>query len=95
MRAMIYEPRFITVKREALKRIAKAEAEGLCLACLQPLGEGTIKRHCHERCYRATLRQVERGTTTIEKRVADGKLAGESDNKGRPPSNPVTVELRG
>lgn len=90
---MILEPRFVTVKRNALRRIAKAQAENLCFACLEPLS-GTVKRHCHERCYRATLRQVEKGATTIEQRVSEGKLAGDAD-KGRPPSNPVTMELQG
>ena len=95
MQAFITERKLVTISRKAIARISKAMSDGLCFACLEPLGDSPAKRHCHERCYRATLRAVEKGQTTIDERVSEGKLAGDSENRGRPPSNPVTVELTG
>lgn len=92
MRALISICEYVKLNRAARQRIAKCESEGLCFACMEPL-EGIVRRHCHQRCYKATLRAVEKGLTTIKKRVAEGRLAGENDG-GRPPSNPVTLELQ-
>ena len=91
MKVAVIEIRYVEVKRSAKQRLAKAEAEGLCVACLEPLGEGTIKRGCHERCYIATRRQIDRGVWTMEDRLADGKIL-EADTGGRKPSNPVSIE---
>lgn len=93
MRAVVSIVRYVVLKKSARQRIAKCEAEDLCLACMKPL-EGIVRRHCHQRCYKATLRAVEKGLTTIEERVAEGKLGGD-DKGGRPSQNPVTVELQG
>jgi len=79
------------VKRTARQRVARAEREGLCVACLEPL-EGTVKRGCHERCYQATRRAVAQGKTTLEERVAEGKLLP-PETPGRKPSNPVSTEF--
>lgn len=72
------------------RRIAKAEAEKLCVACLQPL-YGKVIRGCHQKCYRATLRAIEKGLTTEAERVSQGKLLP-CNTVGRP-SNPVMLEL--
>lgn len=92
MQVQLFVMRYITLKKAARQRIAKAEAEHLCVACLQPLGDGTVKRGCHEKCYRATLRAIEKGKTTEADRVQDGKLLAR-DLPGRRPSNPVSVEF--
>lgn len=91
MRIAVQTYRFVEVKQAVQKRIEKAKAKNLCLACLQPLDDTRVIRGCHERCYRATLRAVVAGKTTIADRIAEGKLADES--KVRAVSNPVTVEL--
>lgn len=92
MRALIFERRWVVVRKAARERIERAAREGLCVACMQPLDGTSVKRGCHERCYRATLRAVEQGKTTIAERVSAGKLLERSEC-GRRPSNPVTVEL--
>lgn len=92
MRVEITETRWVEVKAAARKRIAKCEAEKLCFACAKPLGDSPVRRHCHEACYRATLRAIAAGLTTDAECVAEGYLA--ERGAGRPPSNPVTVRLR-
>lgn len=84
--------RWVDVKRSAIRRLAKADKEGLCVACLQPL-DGVVKRGCHERCYQATLRAIREGKFTMEDRITEGKIR--EANQGRRPSNPVTLEAEG
>lgn len=91
MKVAVVEIRYVEVKRSAKQRLAKAESEGLCVACMKPLGDGRIKRGCHESCYVATRRQIERGVWTMEERLAEGKIL-EADPGGRKPTNPVTIE---
>lgn len=92
MRVAIKEIRWVEVKKAARDRIAKAEAEGLCVACMQPLDETRTIRGAHERCYKATLRAIACGRTTDAKRVEEGKLL-EGKGGGCHPTNPVTIEL--
>lgn len=92
MHARVIETRLVEVKRVAQSRIAKAQSERLCVACMEKLDGSRTIRGCHERCYRATLRAILAGRTTEQERVADGKLL-ERDTPGRNPSNPVSVEL--
>jgi len=94
MRVALIEIGYIEVKRSAKQRLAKAEDEKLCVACMKPLGEGRVKRGCHERCYRATLRAIEKGQLTLADRLADGKIL-EAGDGGRRPSNPVSIEAAG
>lgn len=94
MRVGIRETRWIEVKKAARERIAKAEAEHLCAACMQPLDNTRTIRGCHQRCHKATFRAIERGLTTEAQRVAEGKLL-EAQDGGRKPNNPVTLELQG
>lgn len=94
MRVALIEIRYIEVKRAAKQRLATAEAEELCVACMKPLGETRVKRGCHERCYRATLRAIEKGRFTLADRLADGKIL-EAGEAGRKPSNPVSIEAAG
>lgn len=91
MFVQISELRLVQVSKAASQRISKAEREGLCVACLEPLGHDVVRRGCHEKCYRATLRAVEKGLTTIEQRVREGKLLATA--RGASKSNPVTLEL--
>jgi hypothetical protein len=74
----------------AKRRIAKAKAEKLCVACLQPL-YGVQARGCHYKCYRATLRAIEKGLTTEAERMVEGKLLP-CARPGRV-ANPVMLEL--
>lgn len=92
MQARIYETRYIEVNKAAQRRLAKADAENLCCACMQPHDGTRIIRGNHERCYRATMRAIEAGKTTDEERVAEGKLL-EADPGGRKASNPVSAEF--
>ena len=91
MQVAVRSTRWIEVNAEAIARIEKAHAEGLCLACMEPLDETRTLRHCHERCYRATDRAIKSGVWTEDERVAEGKL-GEKDITGRPLTNPVSIE---
>jgi hypothetical protein len=93
MKVQVWSAGYVEVDRTAKRRIAKAEDEGLCKACMFPLDDTRTIRHCHERCWRATRRAILRGECTDEERVAEGKL-GEIGDLGRVPTNPVTVELR-
>lgn len=92
MKVAVHLIRWVEVKRSAIRRLAKAEQEGLCVACMQPL-DGTVKRGCHERCYQATLRAIREEKFTMEDRIAEGKIR--ETNQGRRPSNPVTLEANG
>lgn len=92
MQVAVIELRYVEVKKSARDRLTKAEAEGLCVACLKPLGSGMIKRGCHESCYQATRRAIQRGLATEADRVAAGKLR-EAGHGGRKPSNPVTLDV--
>jgi len=83
--------RYITVNKEAQQRIEKAAAEKLCCGCMQPLGDGRVIRGNHERCYRSTMRHIERGIWTEADRISEGKLLP-ADDGGRPVSNPVSIE---
>lgn len=74
------------------ERYRMTKKKPTCLACGQPL-DGTVVRGCHERCYKATMRAVARGETTEAERIKAGKLLA-SETGGRPPSNPVSKELR-
>lgn len=79
---------------EAKRRVAKARAEKLCVACMQPTnGERTI-RGCHVKCHRATLRAIERGLTTDAERVSAGKFLPPAPS-GRKPYNAVTLDVLG
>ncbi len=92
MQVSIKETRWIEVKKSAMERITKAQTEGLCVACMQPLDAMRVIRGCHERCYKATIRAIDKGLTTEADRVAAGKLL-ESQTGGREPTNAVTKEL--
>ncbi len=81
------------MKRSVIQRIAKCEAEGLCMSCLKPIGESRVVRGCHERCARATYRAIKDGKLTDEQRVAEGKWL-ETAQRGPKPTNPVTIEAR-
>lgn len=76
----------------AQARIRKATKERLCVACMEPLNGESPLRGCHERCYRATLRAIERGDTTEEDRMLEGKFLKRGKG-GRKPSNPVTMDV--
>lgn len=93
MHAVIYEKRQIEVKKAALRRIAKAEREDLCVACLRPFELGEKRqRGCCMSCYHATYRAIKQGKVTDAERVAEGKLLPPSP-PGRPPSHPVSLEV--
>lgn len=80
-------------QRKADTRVRRALRDNLCVACLKPLLESKVIRGCHERCYRATVRAVERGDFTEADRIQAGKLLPAKTGGGRP-TNPVTVEAR-
>jgi hypothetical protein len=93
MRVCVKSIRWVEMKRAVLQRVSRLQAECKCLVCECSLvGRKSIRGDC-EPCYRATLRAVNKGETTDEKRVEDGKWLA-TEKPGRKPSNPVTVELR-
>lgn len=93
MQEMIPIRRWQTVKirTEAKKRVAKAKAEGLCVACLAP-AYGRMIRGCHQKCYRATIRAIEKGLTTETERLSQGKLLPIAQ-AGRKPSTAVMLDV--
>jgi hypothetical protein len=94
MRVLIQVYKSVEVNRAAKTRRTKCEAEGLCLACLLPLSDGSRTiRGVHERCNQTTLRLIARGETTEEQRIAEGKWL-EKNPGGRKPSSPVTLDVR-
>ena len=92
MQVAVTITKFLNVKPAAQKRISKCQANGLCLACEKPLGEGKSCRHCHESCYRVIKRAIAAGLTTDAEEVANGYMA-ERRPGGRPPSHPVSKRL--
>jgi hypothetical protein len=91
MRIAVTQTRWIEVKKVARLRIAKAEADGLCVACMESLGAEKPIRGCHPRCYQATMRAIHAEKFTEEERLESGKLL-EKLPPGRPHSNPVSKE---
>ncbi len=81
------------MRKAAKERIAKCKRENLCVACMEPFTnkDEVAIRGCHVRCYHATYRAIRRGKFTAEQRVRAGKLL-EAKNRGRKPSNPVSLE---
>jgi hypothetical protein len=92
MRVKVNIVKWIIMDRAAKARIAKCEKDGLCYACMTPL-YGRVIRKCHAKCVKATQRAIDRGETTMEERIAEGKI-GPAQPGGRKPSNPVTIETR-
>lgn len=88
----INEVRWVEVRKPAKERLAKAEREHLCLACLEPLGDQAPIRGCHPKCHRATLRAIADRKCTEAERMTEGKLLPATKG-GRKPSNPVTKEM--
>jgi hypothetical protein len=92
MRVKVNVVKWVIMDKQAKLRIAKCEKDGLCYACMKPL-YGRVVRKCHEKCMKATYRAIERGETTDEQRVSEGKLAAPQSG-GCKPTNPVTIETR-
>ncbi len=92
MQVAVFEARWIQVRKSARDRLAKCKHENLCPACMQSFAEGeTTIRGVHVRCYHATRRAIQAGKFTEQERIQAGKLL-EPGPKGRPPSNPVSLE---
>lgn len=94
MQATVLEVSVVSLSRTAQARVRKAQAEGLCVACMTPLDKTRTIRGCHERCYRATTNAIRRNEFTERSRVQSGKLLPKEEG-GRRPSNPVTIEAKG
>jgi hypothetical protein len=92
MRVRIATEGWINVDRKAVQHIARCQANDLCLACEQPLGDSRVLRGCHERCCKATYRGIKSGKTTEQERMELGKLLP-AESGGRRATNPVSVEL--
>lgn len=92
MQLRMFQTRWVTVKRDAVERLAKCERERLCCGCLEPLGEELGTRGLHVRCYHATRRAILAGKTTEEDRISQGKLL-EARQRGRKPSNAVSIDV--
>jgi hypothetical protein len=91
MQLLIKCLKLIHMKKSALERLAKAEREKLCVACMKPLGTSRVIRGCHEACWKATKRAVAAGKFTEEDRIAEGKILAPASG-GRNPINPVSIE---
>lgn len=92
MRVQVLTQDWIEMKRIAIQRLQKAQAENLCLACMCSLeGEKRVVRGLHYRCYTATMRAIAARKWTEKDRIADAKLLP-GEPGGRKPSNPVSIE---
>ncbi len=94
MQLLVRTLRYVNVNKQAMDRIALAERDKLCVACLKPLGASRVIRGCHESCWKATKRAVASGRFTEEQRIAEGKILPCATG-GRAPSNPVSIEAMG
>ncbi|AMV31273.1 hypothetical protein VN12_04085 [Pirellula sp. SH-Sr6A] len=90
MRIQTFVMGFVDMKRAAIQRVAKCQAEGLCLSCLEPLDPGkTVVRGCHMRCAKATYRMIADGRLTDEQQVQAGEWLPASKG-GRKPTLAVS-----
>lgn len=94
MRVQVFSIGFVEMKRSAVQRVAKCQAEGLCCSCLEPLIPGErVVRGCHVRCAKATYRAIEAGRLTDNGQVEAGEwLSPESG--GRKPTIAVSKKAR-
>lgn len=94
MRVQVFSIGFVEMKRSAVQRVAKCQAEGLCCSCLEPLvADAKVVRGCHERCAKATYRAIESGRLTDNGQVESGEwLPAESG--GRKPTIAVSKKAR-
>ena len=83
----------IEMKPEVKKKVEKCVRLGICLTCGKPLGDRVV-RGVHDACAKTTYRAIRNGLTTDEERIEDGKWLPRN-RSGRPPSNPIIVELLG
>lgn len=93
MKLRVFIERFVDVKPAVRKRLEKCNAEHLCTACLQPLGDVTAIRGTHPKCRKAQQRAIAAGIVTEEQLVQSGRLL-EAASAGRKPSNLATIEMR-
>lgn len=82
------------MKRSAVQRVAKCQAEGLCCSCLEPFIPGEkIVRGTHVRCAKATYRAIEAGRLTDEGQVQAGEWLP-AEPGGRKPTIAVSKKAR-
>lgn len=83
------------MRKSAIERLNRCDAEKLCTGCMQPLGDdkGVRGLHTHT-CYSAAQKAIRAGKTTEKELVASGMMR-ERAPAGRKPSNPVTVAFSG
>lgn len=91
MRVRVFETKWVEMKQAVIKRLEKLTQEQRCLACEEHLGDGTVVRGIHEKCYRATRRAISRGQFTEADRVIEGKLLP-CQPRGPKLTNPVSIE---
>jgi hypothetical protein len=90
MRVQVFSIGFVEMKRSAVQRVAKCQAEKLCCSCLQPLIPGQrVVRGCHLNCAKATYRAIEAGKLTDDGQVEAGEWLPR-ENGGRKPTIPVS-----
>lgn len=79
----------------ALPKEASQElAAGICLRCKKPMTKAEKKRKrrgCHERCYAANMRAIQRGETTEIALINNGHMKGRE--KGGRPKTPPVIKL--
>lgn len=95
----------MAMSEEAMLRVAKCKAEGLCYSCLQKLPteserrelmaqgklyEARVIRQCHEPCYKSQMRAIQLGLDTLEDAIARGEIANDK-TVGRPPIHPASI----
>ena len=73
--------------KQAAERVEKAEENGLCLACLEPLGRSDRQiRGVHDTCYKALMRACKRGDVTEQDLIRQGRLFA-AKKAGRKPNH--------
>ena len=78
----------VKISEAGQKRIEHAEANGLCLVCLQPLGHHKPIRQAHPSCYRRTYRAIQLGELKDRDLESQGMI-GRRGKAGRKPLRPA------
>ena len=79
----------VKISETGQKRIEFANANGLCLVCLQPLGARKPIRQAHPSCYRRIYRGIQTGELKDKDLESKGMIGkrGKSGRKARLPAD--------
>lgn len=90
MRIAVKTYGFVQLTSQGKKRARKCHRDGLCMWCLKPLGESSV-RHTHPSCARTIYRRIDKGRFTEKDAVVNGWWA-EASPPGPKPHEPAPLE---